>query len=1032
MTAPDSILQLVQLFDTHQKTYRSQNYPETQARLEFINPFFEALGWDVLNRQGYAHAYKDVIHEDQIKVAGASKAPDYAFRIGGTRKFFVEAKKPAVNLKDEISPAYQLRRYAWSAKLPLSILTDFEEFAVYDCREKPNLIDKPSKGRTLLLSYKEYPERWDEIASIFSREAILKGSFDKYAETNKGRHGTAEVDDAFLAEIEHWRDLLARNLALRNPGITQRDLNYTVQMTIDRLVFLRICEDRGIEFYGALQALLNGGEVYARLVQLYHKADQRYNSGLFHFTPEKDQAETPDTFTPGLAIDDKALKEIIDSLYYPKSPYEFSVLPADILGQVYERFLGKVIRLTAGHHAVVEDKPEVKKAGGVFYTPTFIVEYIVRHTLGKLLEDKQPGEYGVGRGAPLRVLDPACGSGSFLIGAYQYLLDWYRDRYSLEAEKWTKGRNPPLVQAQGGGYRLTMAERKRILLEHIYGVDIDSQAVEVTKLSLLLKVLEGESEESLGKQLSLFQERALPNLGRNIKCGNSLIGPDFYAGQQASFLDVEEQYRINAFDWPKEFREVFATSGGFDVVIGNPPYIRIQALKEWAPKEVEFYKQRYQAASKGNYDIYVVFVERALSLLNNAGQLGYILPHKFFNAKYGEPLRALIAEGRHLSKVVHFGDQQVFHNATTYTCLMFLNKNGQESFEFEKVDDLQGWKVAIDHELVESSDFSTNGVISATIVTSREWNFSVGKGSALFEKLSQMPVKLGSIAKLFVGLQTDADDVYILEEIESVGGNTLCKSKATGNTHWFENDHLKPFLKGSLNIRRYQLNNTSKRLIFPYMMRDGKSVLIPPKEYKEKFPLTWDYLEQNRALLSSRNKGKMGKEWYGYVYKKNHTRFNLPKLLVPSIATGSCFAPDIEGRYFFVGSGGGGGGGYGINLETENISYFYILGILNSSTLNSYLKQISTPFRGGYIALNRQYIEQLPIVIRPIDSPEAKQMTAFVERMLALHKQLAAANTPNEKAMLQRQIDATDAQIDALVYELYGLTEEEIRIVEDS
>ncbi|HWQ82939.1 MAG TPA: Eco57I restriction-modification methylase domain-containing protein, partial [Anaerolineales bacterium] len=667
MTAPGSILQLVSLFETHYKTYHSLNYPETQARLEFINPFFEALGWDMLNKQGYAHAYKDVIHEDQIKVSGASKAPDYAFRIGGTRKFFVEAKKPAVNLKEEISPAYQLRRYAWSAKLPLSILTDFEELAVYDCREKPNLSDKPSRGRTLLFNYREYPERWDEIANIFSREAVLKGSFDKYAESTKSKHGTAEVDDAFLGEIERWRELLAHNIALRNPGVSQRDLNYAVQMTIDRLVFLRICEDRGIEFYGALQALLNGGEVYPRLVQLYHKADARYNSGLFHFKDEKEQSDTPDTFTTGLDIDDKVLKGILESLYYPKSPYEFSVLPAEILGQVYERFLGKVIRLTPAHHAVVEDKPEVKKAGGVFYTPTFIVEYIVRHTLGKLLEGRKPGEVSVGRGAPLRVLDPACGSGSFLLGAYQYLLDWYLKGYIGEAEKWTKGKTPTLVQVQGGEYHLTMAERKRILLDHIYGVDIDTQAVEVTKLSLLLKVLEGESEETLGRQLSLFQERALPNLGRNIKCGNSLIGPDFYAGQQSSFLEMEEQYRINAFDWHKEFTTVFMSSGGFDVVIGNPPYIRIQALKEWAPKEVEFYKQRYQAASKGNYDIYVVFVEKALSLLNNYGQMGYILPHKFFNAKYGEPLRALIAGGRHLSKVVHFGDQQVFHNATTYT-----------------------------------------------------------------------------------------------------------------------------------------------------------------------------------------------------------------------------------------------------------------------------------------------------------------------------------------------------------------------------
>jgi hypothetical protein len=274
-----------------------------------------------------------VIHEDAIKIGGCTKAPDYCFRIGGARQFFVEAKKPSVNVKDDVSPA-------------------------------------------------------------------------------------------FLKEIENWRDALARNLALRNPDLTQPELNFAVQRTIDRIIFLRICEDRGIETYGALMALLNGERAYKRLCEIFHRADERYNSGIFHFQKEKDRREAPDELTLGLQIDDKPLKEIIRNLYYPDSPYEFAVLSADILGQVYEQFLGKVIRLTSGHRAVVEDKPEVKKAGGVYYTPTYIVDYIVKNTVGKLLEGKTPKQ-----AAKLRILDPACGSGSFLIGAYQYLLDWHRDWY---------------------------------------------------------------------------------------------------------------------------------------------------------------------------------------------------------------------------------------------------------------------------------------------------------------------------------------------------------------------------------------------------------------------------------------------------------------------------------------------------------------------------------------------------------------------------------------------------------------------------
>ena len=208
---------------------------------------FEILDWDISNRQGFAEAYKEVIHEAAVKIGPATKAPDYAFRIGGTKKFFLEAKKPGVDIKNDPEPAYQLRRYAWSAGLPLSILTDFEEFAVYDCRIKPLPKDKASVGRILYLTYREYETRWTEIAEFFAKQAILQGSFDRYAEGAKGKRGTTPVDDAFLKEIEEWRSELAHNLARRNSRLKVRELNFAVQHTIDRIIFLRMCEDRGIE-----------------------------------------------------------------------------------------------------------------------------------------------------------------------------------------------------------------------------------------------------------------------------------------------------------------------------------------------------------------------------------------------------------------------------------------------------------------------------------------------------------------------------------------------------------------------------------------------------------------------------------------------------------------------------------------------------------------------------------------------------------------------------------------------------------------
>ncbi|MCX5859954.1 MAG: restriction endonuclease subunit M, partial [Proteobacteria bacterium] len=377
-SAPKQILDLIERFEKNFESYKSPAYNEEQLRSEFLEPFFEALGWDIYNKDGHAEAYKDVLREDAIKVGSATKAPDYCFRIGGARKFFLEAKKPAVNIESDPAPAYQLRRYAWSADLPISLLTDFEEFTVYDCRVRPRPSDKASMARILYLTYKEYAERWSEIASIFAKDEVLKGSFDRFVEAKKGKRGTSEVDKEFLAEIEKWRELLAKNIAIRNPKLSTRDLNYSVQKNIDRIIFLRMCEDRGVETYGQLQALLNGQNIYGRLKDIYYIADQKYNSGLFQFRLESGRAEGPDELTPKLKIDDKVLQEIIQGLYYPESPYEFSVLGSEILGNIYEQFLGKVIRLTAGHQAKVEEKPEVRKAGGVYYTPTYIVDYIVK------------------------------------------------------------------------------------------------------------------------------------------------------------------------------------------------------------------------------------------------------------------------------------------------------------------------------------------------------------------------------------------------------------------------------------------------------------------------------------------------------------------------------------------------------------------------------------------------------------------------------------------------------------------------------
>jgi len=404
----EDIARLVKHFAANREAYRAPGYKEAQARSEFIDPLFVALGWDVHNEAGAAPQYREVIPEPSLDVGGQAKAPDYVFRVGRDDKFFAEAKKPGVNVKEDRAAAYQVRNYGWNADLPLSVLTDFEEFAVYNCRMRPYERHSAGIGRLDYFTFEQYPDVWRKVWELFSREAVWGGSFDRFIASAQSRRGASQVGDEFLKDIEKWREGLAHNIANRN-AVEVGDLNDAVQRTIDRIIFLRMAEDRGMEESDRLLKLAERENIYAGLERCFNQAEARYNSGLFDFKE--------DALTLKLKIDDAALKPVIKSLY---DSYNFRVMPAEILGSVYEQFLGKVIRVTEGGHAKVEEKPEVKKAGGVYYTPSYIVDYIVRNTVGKQVEGRSPKQL---RG--YRVLDMACGSGSFLLGAYQCLLDHY-------------------------------------------------------------------------------------------------------------------------------------------------------------------------------------------------------------------------------------------------------------------------------------------------------------------------------------------------------------------------------------------------------------------------------------------------------------------------------------------------------------------------------------------------------------------------------------------------------------------------------
>jgi type I restriction-modification system DNA methylase subunit len=834
---------------------------------------------------------------------------------------------------------------------------------------------------------------------VFSREAVLKGSFDKYAEKSRLKKGTATVDDAFLKEIEDWRDLLARNIAIRNPELSQRELNFAVQRTIDRIVFLRICEDRGIEEYGRLQMQLNGTNVYKRLVQLFSQADDRYNSGLFHFQKEKERHEEPDKLTPNISIDDKPLKDIINRLYYPESPYEFSVLSADILGQVYEQFLGKVIRLTAGHQAKVEEKPEVRKAGGVYYTPKYIVDYIVKNTVGTLLGDgvdgqpplKSPlgkgGDRGVNPVTPkeaanLKILDPACGSGSFLLGAYQYLLDWHLKWYiDNEPEKWAKAKQLSIYQGPSPdpntpNWSLTTSEKKRILLNNIYGVDIDSQAVEVTKLSLLLKVLEGESNQTLANQLRMFHERALPDLGDNIKCGNSLIGYD-YEKQLTIQLNDEEIVRINAFDWENEFPEIIK-GGGFDAVIGNPPYGALFSNEDKA------YLGKHFAAIVGKYDSYGFFIEKGLHLLRTAGVLGFITPHTWLTVIEAEKLREFILKEATISELVRL-PTRVFRNATVNTILMFLMKGKASPNKDQSVRalilprdiDITG----ISEDLGEVRQFS---IAAWAKNEARMFNIEVtSEEQSLIEKIKGGGKPLTDICDFCVGIQ--AYDSHTGQE------QSLIEARAYHATTRKDKTFRKE-LNGN-DVSRYEVQWTK-----------GSWISYGPWLAHPRQP---HFFEGPRILVREITGSGLHKIHAAYT---EEDYINYKTILNVKLHQES---------------------------RIEGYQDFYILGLLNSSVLSWYFprasnKVVTKTFPRISILDMKRFI--IPLVAFANKSEKARhdKIVALVEKMVSLSKRLTEVKTDHEKTALQRQIDATDQQIDQLVYELYGLTEEEIKIVEDN
>jgi len=1000
------IKKLVETFRDNLQQYQQSGYKEAHVRKEFIDKFFTAFGWDVNNEEGLSERYKEVINEDAIKIGGKTKAPDYAFRVGGTRIFFAEAKKPSVNIKEDSEPAFQLRRYAWNSKIPLSILTDFQEFVVYDCKIKPDPKDSPAVGRLFYTNFVQYAEKFDEIWNIFSKEAVLKGSFDRYVESNKGKKGTSEVDNEFLKEIERWREILAKNIALRNPNLSISELNYAVQKTIDRILFLRLCEDRSMEIYEKIKVTAEKPEIYKSLLEYFKYADDKYNSGIFDFKSDK--------VTLSLEIDDKALKEIITNLYYPYSPYDFSVLNIEILGSVYERFLGKTIRLTSSHQAKVEEKPEVRKAGGVYYTPEFVVDYIIKNAVGKLIEGKSPKEI-----EKIRILDPACGSGTFLVRAYSYLLDYHLNYYLKDPTKYKK----EIYQIKENLYFLTTGIRKKILLNNIFGVDIDPQAVELTKLSLLLKVLENETKESMNQQLKLFQERALPNLDDNIRCGNSLVDSSYFK-QDTLISNSEELTKINPFDWEdkqKGFGNILA-EGGFDIIIGNPPYV-----KEYTNREIfEVVKKTNQNKYyQGKMDFWYIFTCKAIDLLKEDGLHSFIAQNNWITSAGASILRNKILADAKLLSFFDFNDFKVFKEASIQTMIFVLEKrktNKPYSVDYFKVIDKNISKEELRNYLLTGKDETKiehfKAKLSPQELIDKTITFTNSQFNDILEKIQNKGNYRLTDKNVAQGIVTPQDnvikshlDVLKEENIKIGDGIFILKTEEIDKLKLTQKEKqiAKPFYTTG-ELSRYYGNPKNKLWVIYSDIEVRKNI--------NEYPYIKAHLEKFRKVITSDFAP------YGLHRAREQQFFEGEKIISlrktsRPYFTYTNFSCYVSQTYFII--------------KPEDINLKYLTGLLNSKLIYFWLN-----FKGKKQGEQLQ-VDKAPLLELPIYKPETKEeeiiqdeIAKSVDLIIEVYKKLQTARLDSEKALFEKQIKALEYKIDELVYKLYEITEEDKKIIKES
>ncbi len=977
-----TIKKLIEKYNADRKYYLTNKYNETLLRSDFLDPFFELLGWDIKNNAGKPTNEREVILEEALKENASehSKKPDYTFRLFSERKFFLEAKKPCVAIESNNDSAKQVRRYGFTAKLKISVLSNFEYLIIYDTSVKVDKDDTFQKALIKKYHYTEYESKFEEIKKLLGKGAVYSGAFETEWKEIETKINQYSIDNLFLNQINEWRKALGAEIYKHEPKIDEQQLNDVVQSYLNRVLFLRVCEDRNLEDYQTLLKFANANDFKA-LIKKFEQADKRYNSGLFdQLLKDKIVENVSSVFWT-----------IIKQLYYPESPYSFSVFSSDILGSIYEIFLSEKLAIENKTIALVKKPENIDR--DIITTPTFIISDILRNTVLVKCQGKTDKEI-----LKLKFADISCGSGAFLLELFQLLNDILIDYY-------LKNDKSKLIQTNLDTYKLPFKIKRELLLNCISGVDKDYNAVEATKFGLLLKLLEGEDVNSTNAT-----KPVLPDLSQNIFFGNSLLNPK-------QVTNKKDQVIINPFDFTKL---------RFDVIVGNPPYMKSEDMKNITPLELPLYKSNYTSAYK-QFDKYFLFVEQGMDLLSADGILGYIIPSKFTKVGAGKKLREELSSKGHLHSIVSFGANQVFADKTTYTCLLILNKKSQKTFQYAEVKNLKSWKVR-----------EPNAVKYATKNTSQldneVWVLVPPDLTNAYTKISSQSIKLVDLVgedNIFNGIQTSANEIYIFIPTKEDAKHYYFTKKNVD--YKIEKAITKPYFQtssGEDNLNTYRTFKPNARVIYPYENTKKGVEIIPLTTIQKKYPLAFDYFQKHKAILNNPKRDikpepATKNEWHRFGRQQGlNISGKKEKIILGVLSSGDKYAIDIYGTLF---TSGGTAGYCAITLpEKFDYSTYYIQAILNSKYVEWFVILTGEIFRGSYFARGTKVLNNLPI--RKIDFSNAKDK-ALHDKIVKLQKELIKiqdeidANIGNKRALtpLQSQFSREKIALEKLLAKLYDL-----------